>query len=78
MPVSSADPFRFDFLVLGSGIAGLFYALQVAEHGRVAIVTKKRAAESAGARGDRTVLHGVNPIIDPEGRMKPDRMIDAG
>src|SRR5437764_2225069 len=37
---------QFDFLVLGSGIAGLFYALQVAPHGRVAIVTKKNKAES--------------------------------
>jgi L-aspartate oxidase len=39
----------FDFLVLGSGMAGLFYALRVAEHGRVAIVTKRRADESATA-----------------------------
>ena len=37
----------FDFLVLGSGIAGLFFALRVAEHGRVGVVTKKRAADSA-------------------------------
>jgi L-aspartate oxidase len=37
---------RFDFLVLGSGIAGLTFALNVARRGRVAIVTKKNRAES--------------------------------
>ena len=37
---------RFDFLVLGSGIAGLNFALKVAPRGRVAIVTKKDRAES--------------------------------
>jgi L-aspartate oxidase len=37
---------RYDFIVLGSGIAGLFYALQVAPRGRVAIITKKNSAES--------------------------------
>lgn len=37
---------QFDFLVLGSGIAGLSYALKVAPLGRVAIVTKKSRAES--------------------------------
>src|SRR6516164_4506472 len=37
---------QFDFLVLGSGIAGLFYALKVAPYGSVAIVTKKDRAES--------------------------------
>jgi L-aspartate oxidase len=41
------EPREFDFLVIGSGIAGLFFSLQVAEAGRVAIVTKKRGADSA-------------------------------
>ena len=43
------DRHDFDFLVLGSGLAGLFYALRVAEHGRVAIVTKRAAGDSATA-----------------------------
>jgi len=37
---------QFDFLILGSGIAGLTFALRVAPRGRVAIVTKKDRAES--------------------------------
>lgn len=37
---------HFDYLILGSGIAGLTFALKVAPHGRVAIVTKKDRAES--------------------------------
>ena len=37
---------QFDFIILGSGIAGLSFALKVAPHGRVAIITKKHRAES--------------------------------
>ncbi|MFQ6113238.1 MAG: L-aspartate oxidase [bacterium] len=35
-----------DFLIIGSGIAGLSYALRVAKYGTVSIVTKKEKAES--------------------------------
>lgn len=38
---------KADFVVIGSGIAGLTFALTAAEHGRVVVVTKKDDAESA-------------------------------
>ena len=41
------DRHHFDFLVIGSGIAGLFYSLRVAEHGSVGLVTKQRGSDSA-------------------------------
>ena len=38
-----------DFLVVGSGIAGLSFALKVAPYGRVCILTKGDAAEGSTA-----------------------------
>jgi len=37
---------KTDFLIIGSGIAGLNFALLAAKHGRVALVTKKEIMES--------------------------------
>jgi L-aspartate oxidase len=37
---------NFDFLVIGSGIAGLTFALKVAGAGKVGLITKKQRAES--------------------------------
>jgi L-aspartate oxidase len=38
---------RFDFLVIGGGIAGLTYALEVAAHGTVAVLFKKGVEDSS-------------------------------
>src|SRR6478752_7757624 len=37
---------EFDFVVIGSGIAGLTFAIKAAKHGRVAIITKRQGADS--------------------------------
>lgn len=37
---------QFDFIVIGSGLAGLSFALSVANHGRVCVLTKAEIADS--------------------------------
>src|SRR5574344_2489626 len=39
--------YKVDFLVIGSGIAGLSYALEVSKYGKVTILTKAEAVESS-------------------------------
>jgi len=52
---------EYDFLVIGSGLAGMHYALRVAEAGEVAILTKRQAYDSATdwAQG------GIAAVVDP-------------
>ena len=38
---------KVDFLVIGSGIAGLSFAIKVADHGKVIIIAKDKAEETA-------------------------------
>jgi len=37
---------QYDFVVIGSGIAGLSFALKAARHGSVAVITKRKGADT--------------------------------
>jgi len=51
-----------DYLVIGSGLAGLYFALRASEHGRVVVATKRAPADAntAFAQG------GVAGTLDPD------------
>ena len=49
-----------DFLVIGSGIAGLSFALKAAKHGKVLIVTKSNEDES----NTKYAQGGVAVVVD--------------
>ena len=72
-----------DFLVVGSGIAGLTYAMKVAEHGSVALITKDELEESATryaqggiaavmAEDDSYDLHVIDTLDAGRGLCKED------
>lgn len=83
---------KTDFLIIGSGIAGLSYALKVSDLGKVAIITKKEDSESNTnyAQGgiaavlspaDSFELHIQDTIKAGEGLSNPEvvrKVVEAG
>ena len=74
---------KTDFLVIGSGIAGLMFALKVADSGTVAMVTKKNAMDSntnkaqggiasVFGKKDSFKFHVQDTMVSGDGLCDPD------
>ncbi|MBI5496896.1 MAG: L-aspartate oxidase [Deltaproteobacteria bacterium] len=72
------DPRTTDFLVLGSGIAGLAFALEAARHGRVLIVTKRAPEDGSTAWAQGGIAAVVGPDDSFEEHVKDTLEAGAG
>jgi L-aspartate oxidase len=69
---------RVDFLVIGTGIAGLTYALRVAPHGSVALITKKERTESNTNYAQGGIAAAVSANDSPDLHLKDTLATGAG
>jgi L-aspartate oxidase len=60
-PRMAAKSAAYDFVVVGSGIAGLSFALQAAQHGTVLVLTK----QLSGSGSTRLAQGGIASVLDP-------------
>jgi glycine/D-amino acid oxidase-like deaminating enzyme len=67
-----------DVLVIGSGIAGLTFALKAAEHGDVCIVTKKERAVSSTNYAQGGIAAVMAPDDAPELHVRDTLVAGAG
>lgn len=71
-------PQRFDFLVLGGGVAGLSFALQAARHGSVAILTKRERYESNTQYAQGGIASVLSPTDSFEAHVQDTLVAGAG
>ena len=68
----------YDFLIIGSGIAGLSFALEVADHGSVAVITKKQETESNTNYAQGGIASVISPDDSYEAHLEDTLVAGAG
>jgi L-aspartate oxidase len=73
-----AQVHRFDFLVLGGGVAGLSFALEAARHGTVAVLTKRARHEGSTLYAQGGIASVLSPLDSPEAHIEDTQVAGAG
>ena len=68
---------KFDFLIVGSGIAGMGFALKVADKGKVAILCKTTLFEANTALAQGGISSVTNLLVDNYEKHIQDTLIAA-
>ncbi|NOK07718.1 L-aspartate oxidase [Corallococcus exercitus] len=71
-------PHRFDFLVMGGGVAGLSFALQAARHGTVAVLTKRERGEGNTAYAQGGIASVLAPTDSFDAHIEDTLVAGAG
>ncbi len=74
-PISYVMIRQYDYLVIGSGIAGMSFALKVARHGRVALICKTTLDEANTALAQGGVASVTNLEVDDFDKHIHDTMV---
>ncbi|MBF0310911.1 MAG: L-aspartate oxidase [Magnetococcales bacterium] len=67
-----------DFLIIGSGVAGLDLALRLARHGQVILLTKKRTEDSNSFHAQGGIAAVMDPQDRPEAHVRDTLEAGAG
>ncbi len=69
---------RTDYLVIGAGVAGLWFALHAAQHGRVCVLAKGALADSATQLAQGGIAAVLDPADSPEAHLADTLAAGAG
>ena len=70
--------FNFDVLIIGSGLAGLSSAVKLATHKKVAIISKRKLADSSSHWAQGGIAAVISDDDSPESHINDTKIAGAG
>jgi L-aspartate oxidase len=70
--------FNFDVLIIGSGLAGLSTALKLADHKKIAIISKRKLADSSSHWAQGGIAAPISDDDSPESHINDTHIAGAG
>ena len=76
--MSKCEQLQYDFIVVGSGIAGLWTAVHLADTGKVALLTKEELRQGSTVHAQGGIAVALSDEDDPELHLRDTLEAGAG